>query len=214
MDKGTLMSTPNRSHFTSMILRRPLLVCLLAILGLLVGSAAHSEAAVVTRSVLKSFFEKGDTPSEAQFGTLIDSLISFSDDRNLLGLKQYDVLRAYLGGDMLAAGTSIDASMTFGPAAGLADVWAGNTGFLGLSFTEGSSPDVHYGYLQITAGDSPDVYPMFVEYFVYEDEADMTLAVTPVPEPATLVLMAIGLVTCVAWGRRLRKVSQQCRRVI
>lgn len=37
----------------------------------------------VSRAVLKSFFETGDVPTEAEFASLIDSLLSLIDDSNL-----------------------------------------------------------------------------------------------------------------------------------
>jgi len=43
----------------------------------------------VPKTVLKEFFQKGDQPTEAQFGSLIDSLLHHSEDRDLLGLKGY-----------------------------------------------------------------------------------------------------------------------------
>ena len=37
----------------------------------------------VSRAVLKTFFETGDVPTEAEFASLIDSLLSLIDDSNL-----------------------------------------------------------------------------------------------------------------------------------
>ena len=37
----------------------------------------------VSRAVLKSFFETGDIPTEAEFASLIDSILSLIDDSNL-----------------------------------------------------------------------------------------------------------------------------------
>lgn len=74
------------------------------------------------RSVLKSFFQtgdkpnqekksdvdadvavgsevSGDKPSEAQFGDVIDSSLNLTDDRGLLGLKEYNSTKGYLAGD-------------------------------------------------------------------------------------------------------------------
>lgn len=55
--------------------------------------------AVVSRDVLKSFFEKGDKPTSAQFSTTIDSSVNRNDDRNLLGLKEYNPTKQYQSGD-------------------------------------------------------------------------------------------------------------------
>ena len=45
--------------------------------------AAHWASAKLSRSLLKSFFEKGDQP-QAQFATLIDSMANLIEDRDLL----------------------------------------------------------------------------------------------------------------------------------
>ena len=54
---------------------------------------------ILTRSVLKSFYETGDKPTQAQFSALIDSSLNLYDDHSLLGLRQYDSAYAYLTGD-------------------------------------------------------------------------------------------------------------------
>ena len=41
---------------------------------------SYAEAAVVTRSILKSFFQTGDKPTSPQFSNLIDSYIHQTDD--------------------------------------------------------------------------------------------------------------------------------------
>jgi RHS repeat-associated protein len=63
--------------------------------------------ALVSRNILKSFFEKGDQPTAAQFGALIDSMVNRLDDRNLLGLKQYDPTLVYLAGDSVVYGSAV-----------------------------------------------------------------------------------------------------------
>lgn len=55
--------------------------------------------AILPRNLLKSFFEKGDKPSEAQFSSLIDSMLHSSEDHERLGLRVYDPDRTYLTGD-------------------------------------------------------------------------------------------------------------------
>ena len=54
---------------------------------------------VVNREVLKDFFQKGDKPTAGQFSNTINSNINLVDDRDLLGLKQYDPTKDYLVGD-------------------------------------------------------------------------------------------------------------------
>jgi hypothetical protein len=53
------------------------------------------------------YFERGDKPTEAQFGTLIDSMINRSDDRYLLGLREYDPAKQYLIGDTAVCNSGI-----------------------------------------------------------------------------------------------------------
>ncbi len=54
---------------------------------------------LVPRNVLKSFFQTGDKPTQAQFDCLIDSLLHYAEDRDKLGLKNYNPLFTYLTGD-------------------------------------------------------------------------------------------------------------------
>jgi hypothetical protein len=74
--------------------------------------APAGASASASRSKLKTFFEtgdfptesqfyfeRGDKPTQAQFGTLIDSMINRSDDRYLLGLREYDPAKQYVIGD-------------------------------------------------------------------------------------------------------------------
>ncbi|HEV7702205.1 MAG TPA: hypothetical protein VGO63_02050 [Candidatus Paceibacterota bacterium] len=69
---------------------------IIIIIVVLLGAGAY---AVVNRSVLKSFFEKGDIPTGEQFSNTIDSSLNRTEDRNLLGLKNYDSTKQYQAGD-------------------------------------------------------------------------------------------------------------------
>lgn len=89
--------------------------------------------AVVPRTVLKDFFEKGDSPTETQktrielkeefkngdipeqddFADTIDSMVSLQDDRDLLGLKEYDVTKDYVAGDTQVYNDAQAKSSTF-----------------------------------------------------------------------------------------------------
>ncbi len=193
----------------AILARRSLIISSTA-LALLFVVAGPAQGALVSRNILKSFFQKGDKPTASQFGTLIDSMVNYTEDRYLLGLKSYDPALFESGAALLDAGTVIDSSMVFGPAAGLTDAWAGHTGFLALAFTEGSDPAPHYGYLQITASGPSDPYPMSVEYFVYEDRANTPVTITSVPEPSAFALGAmaglLGVGFCVARKRQLATV--------
>ncbi len=53
----------------------------------------------VPRSVLKSFFETGDRPSQSNFESLIDSMLHYSEDRSRFGLRSYDSTFTYAIGD-------------------------------------------------------------------------------------------------------------------
>ncbi|MBX7209617.1 MAG: choice-of-anchor D domain-containing protein [Verrucomicrobiaceae bacterium] len=51
------------------------------------------------RNVIKTYFETGDKPTQAQFAALIDSTLNFVDDRQLIGLRHYDAVLEYQAGD-------------------------------------------------------------------------------------------------------------------
>lgn len=53
----------------------------------------------IPRSILKTFFEKGDKPAQVHFEALIDSLVHVTDDRGLIGLRNYDTSLSYVAGD-------------------------------------------------------------------------------------------------------------------
>jgi chaperonin cofactor prefoldin len=55
--------------------------------------------AVLPRNLLKTFFERGDRPSQSQFSSLIDSMLHSTEDANRLGLRTYNPNNAYLIGD-------------------------------------------------------------------------------------------------------------------
>ena len=88
-------------------------------------------------------------------------------------------------------GATLGPLLDYSPSTGLSPDWAGQSGFLGLAFTENA--ETHYGYLQLRAGEpgGTELYPMFVTYFVFQDLPNTELLVTSVPEPSTLVLGAI-----------------------
>lgn len=53
----------------------------------------------VPRAVLKDYFQTGDKPSQLQFGIMLDSMVNLVDDRDLIGLRQYNPSTDYLPGD-------------------------------------------------------------------------------------------------------------------
>jgi len=156
-------------------------------------------APIVNKTILKAYFQTGDTPTEGQFGNLIDSLVHEVDDSTLLGMLGDATGRAA----MLDIGETIGPNQTYGPAAGLSDAWLNDSGFLALSFLTGGG-QTHYGYLQIEAEPDPtSPYPMLVEYLVYEDQPGTSLETAEVPEPVTLTLLALG--GLVVLKRRIRQ---------
>ncbi len=177
---------------------RPI-VLLAATVAIIASQAAPAEAAKVPRAVLKEFFQTGDVPTQQDFADVIDSMININDDRDLLGLRTY----SDGGAIRLDEGATLGPLLDYSPSTGLAPEWAGQSGFLGLAFTEDT--ETHYGYLQLRAGEpgGTELYPLFVTYFVFEDLPNTELLVTSVPEPSTLVLGVIfGLFGLWKFARR------------
>ncbi|MCU0432833.1 MAG: hypothetical protein MUC87_05215 [Bacteroidia bacterium] len=54
---------------------------------------------LLSKDLLKSFFESGDKPTASQFASLIDSMMHLYDDRHRIGLRVYESSRSYLPGD-------------------------------------------------------------------------------------------------------------------
>lgn len=71
---------------------------------------------ILARSILKSFFQTGDFPTQSQFAALIDSLLHKTEDKYLLGLKLYNTLLVYEAGDSVIYNNAIYvANGTTGP---------------------------------------------------------------------------------------------------
>lgn len=164
-------------------------------------AAQPSVAAKVTRTVLKSYFETGDKPTQAQFGDMIDSALNLVDD----GLVGYSVSDSGGRAPRFDLGATVGPGLSFAPLSsvqGFSDDWLGQSGFLPLAFTQDSQ--LHYAYLQISSPvpGSPNAYSMNVEYLVYQDLADTALVTQTVPEPTTLTLALAALVGLFVWRRR------------
>jgi hypothetical protein len=164
--------------------------------SLLVSSAfaltsERCQAAIEPRSILKSYFETGDVPTQQQFADMIDSSLNLTDD----GLTAYLVCDSSDRAALFSAGATVGPGLAyseFSTVPGFSDAWLGQSGFLALSFLDG--PQLHYGYLQISSGapGSTNPYSMVTEYFVFENLANTPLVTSEVPEPSSLVLAGVG----------------------
>jgi hypothetical protein len=181
---------------------------------ILFGSpSAH--AAIEPRSILKTYFETGDVPTQDQFSNLIDSYIHLTDDGLTLtgigatpdGSAAGQAIR--VGGN---AGINESLPDTFGgtwkspTSTALPRLYArfgGTSGFLPLKY-EGLD-GAHYGFLQIDMGTDPGVSPgapIFVTQWVWESSANTALTTFAVPEPTTLALLLVGLTPALRRRRR------------
>jgi hypothetical protein len=168
-------------------------------------------AAIEPRSILKTFFETGDVPTQEQFANLIDSFVHQTDDGlTILGIV-YTADGAYNPATKKYVDDSVSALDRFAPTTGpgafippLAPEFAGSSGFLGLQL-ENSLGETLYGYFQLSMDPlSVDPPGIHVDYFVFESTPGQSLVVTSVPEPATAGLLTVG-VAGVAWLVRRRR---------
>jgi hypothetical protein len=166
---------------------------LLASISMIVLRPAPAEAAIEPRDILKTFFETGDVPTQDQFANLIDSFIHQTDDGlTLIGI----------GGDLngprhLNAGAILDGSLTFtapGSQLPLAANWRGQSGFLPLEYQD-SAGQPHFGFLEMSmdaAASPPATTPAInVQHWAWETTANTAVVATPVPEPASMGLLAM-----------------------
>ena len=157
----------------------------------------------LTRSILKTFFETGDRPTQEQFATLIDSTIHFNEDRELLGLyvsgaEGYRIHRLRIG-DTIPTGQGTDGSHYVLPTPSslfqMAPEFAGEFGFVGLLY--GDTTGNHYfGMLQVSMEPltpaietaSPGI---FVSYLTMETDPNTTFDAFVVPEPTVMAALAL-----------------------
>lgn len=166
-----------------------------------------SRAAEQTRDTLKTYFETGDVPTQQQFANMIDSYISLSEDRDLLGLRNAP------GGlaELLSAGELIDSSSVFGPAVGLGSDWIGQSGFVGLTFQENAQ--VHFGYVHIITDVDGlgTLYPIGIDRFGFDDVPGAGITIAAIPEPSTCALL-LGGTSLLGLARRGRAPAHERRR--
>lgn len=160
-------------------------------------------AAEQKRTYLIERFQDGDIPTGQDFADFIDSALNLADD----GLVSYGIgvsnssgspeaLRLGVGAVIGPALPVTFASVFTNPP--LAPMWAGEFGFLPLTFQNGGSA-IHYGYLQMRMASEPVSPPpgapgraIFVEYLVWQTEAGVSLTTSVVPEPASAALVCCG----------------------
>jgi hypothetical protein len=209
----SLMITHSRSRFA-------LVAILVAAAVTMTSSAAYS--AVVPRTILKSYFETGDVPTQDQFSNLIDSYIHQTDDGlTLVGIGMVP--------DSTARGFAIRANGNVGINEVLPDTFAGDwggpystpsglslpkmcdefcgeTGYLPLKYSNSTGTDMHYGFLRITMENDPGTSPgpaIFVHGWAWESSANTAITTFAVPEPTAAVLLVAA--TSVLARRRGRR---------
>ena len=127
-----------------------------------------AHAAIEPRSILKTFFETGDVPTQDQFSNLIDSYIHQTDDGlTLTGIGATPDGSA--AGRAIRVGGNVGINEllpdTFGgtwkpyptppgtPLPQMCSMFCGTSGFLPLKYAGSDGP--HYGFLQIDMGADP-----------------------------------------------------------
>jgi hypothetical protein len=189
------------------------LFCVAAAATLYCCPPAH--AAIEPRSILKTFFESGDVPTQDQFSNLIDSYIHQTDDG-------YDLVGIGSIPDGSASGRAIRIGGNVGINEQLPDTFSGTwkspintslprmcaefcgtSGFLPLKYA--GSDGAHYGFLQIDMGADPGASPgapIFVTQWVWESSPNTALTTFAAPEPTALALLLVGLTPVLCQRRR------------
>lgn len=187
-----------------------------AVVAAMFGAHAAS-AAVIPRDVLKSYFQRGDRPTEAQFSVMSP------DGEPGLGLPADFLFTRAPGGAGgghllagLAGGTSVlgdgsgrirrmgigDTTPTsplgYEGQASLADWSPGERAFVAFRFLD-SAGLVHYGYWDLSI-DPPlpgeTLFALTVHGWAFETEADTALEIRPIPAPGVAgMFLAAGMLT-------------------
>lgn len=180
------------------------LVRLLCTVSILLTVTHRLPAPTLPRNILKTFFEKGDKPTQQQFGTLIDSFATETPDGlSIVGIG----VSAYTAGSPFNPATKqyVDAiigpSTTFAPVGGSAiplpvmeTEFGGQSGFLALQLTSPGSSGLYYGFFQIRMEDPLAIDPpgIHVDYFAFNTTPGEAITAASVPEPAAVGLVAVA----------------------
>ena len=183
-------------------------------------SSSPARAAIEPRSILKTFFETGDVPTEDQFGDVFDSYIHQTDDGlTLVGIG--------LIPDGTARGIAIRTGGNVGINELLPDTFAGDwggpfaspsnlnlpqmcanfcgtSGYLPLKY-ESADGTAHYGFLRVSMENDPGVSPgpaIFVHGWAWESSANTTITTFAVPEPTVAAMLIVALPLAFARRRR------------
>ena len=193
---------------------------LLGILSLLSLFCRPSEAAIETRSILKTFFETGDIPTEQQFSNLIDSQLTLFADpgpsreehslrTSRIGIRSSGVNQKavrFSAGDVIGPPTP-EQGTALSVGVGASSDWVGESGFLGLEFELESAGvlTTHYGFVQMRVDDALSATPfaIHIEAFAYDTTPDTPITAFVIPEPATMTLVVVGAAS-IRLGRRER----------
>jgi hypothetical protein len=177
--------------------------------------ATSAPGAIEPRTILKSYFETGDVPTQEQFSTLIDSLVTYTDDRYLIGLRVYDPTKTYLPGDTAIAikrfgigDTTPTSPLEYTdphttPIAMQPD-FGGQFGFAAMMLQD--SAGIYYGFLQIQMDSPPgsggggvgtlSVPPgpaIHVQYLAFNSTPNTPITMFVVPEPGSVALALFAI---------------------
>jgi hypothetical protein len=180
-----------------------------------------SQAAIESRSILKSYFETGDKPTES-IDVDGDGVDDFEFDYSALGdhsmsglISENNIAVDDLGDvDLLNVSDRINSLETKLQNIGLLGRSAGGSGYVGLQFDiSGSS---HFGYLKLSMDGPTDTtpYAIHIDYSAWETAPDTGIEISGVPEPATLGPLALGALYLARRMRGSRKVTRgrlECR---
>ena len=191
--------------------RFTLLAPCVAMLSIFVSDSA-TQAAIETRDVLKTYFETGDIPTEG-VDVNGDGVVDFEFDYSATG--DHSVTGSVAGNsvvvdapgsddaEVLAVGTRIDELELKLQANGLLGAhWPGNQGFLGLKFDIGGQ--THFGFFQMGM-DGPGTatpYAIHLDYAAWETTPSAEITTFTVPEPASVGLYVVGLLSLSFFRRR------------